>query len=272
MTLPMPIEMLRARLASGEISTEEYRKVLAVLQETDAPPEKAPPEKETQGEVESGRPGPSVLSACGMDLRENGVLFEGVFYPLATVSSVRGGERSRTVNLVAFERSTALYIGFVDGRSISLRESRAWFAGRNHANILRLFEELRVRTYRPRFINLVLRLRQHGELTLHTPFLDEDSVVLDVSGVVRTPKRGVNLKAARESGTFGLGTERHSINMLNSRIDSAEVVISESKGMLGQLIPRDALRFTPTVEDVDVVHTLLAWLAEPGNTLTALNR
>lgn len=92
-------------------------------------------------------------------------------------------------------------------------------------------------------------------------------VTLRKDGTICTPTMTVNLKVAKASGTFGLGTEWHSLNALSHKTNPYEIVLSEKKGMLGALIPSGALKFIPFLEDIDVVHALLAWMAEPQNKL-----
>ena len=54
---------------------------------------------------------------------------------------------------------------------------------------------------------------------------------------------------------------------MSHRENSGEAIISEKKGMLGSLIPRSALRLEIFIEDMDIAHFMLEWLADPQNTL-----
>ena len=83
-----------------------------------------------------------------------------------------------------------------------------------------------------------------------------------------TPIRSINLKVAKASGTFSLGSEWLAFNMVSHTTDPNEVVLSEKKATFGTLIPWGALKFYPSAQDTDVLFSLLTWLAEPGNELS----
>jgi len=120
--------------------------------------------------------------------------------------------------------------------------------------------------------NLAKKLIQQGQIELTKTWVIGgkevgEVVILRKDGTVVTPTKSVNLKVAKATGTFGLGSEWRSLNAMSHKTNPYEVVLSEKKGLLGALIPLGALKFIPFVEDIDIVHSLLAWMAEPGNKL-----
>ena len=82
------------------------------------------------------------------------------------------------------------------------------------------------------------------------------------SGHLETQSKQINLKKAKATGTFGIGTEA----VLSNSYNTVQVVASETK-WVGKLIPLNSLRFIPNTEDKDVVYALLQWLAEQENSL-----
>jgi hypothetical protein len=254
------IGVLKARLAAGEISIAEYRELLAEVraQSPDQRHLDAPP-------FETGR---LLREFEQFRLFEHGIEINQQFHPLSQVVSVRGGQSYKSFNLVPSENRSSFAITFVSGEHASAIEERLVFGGKRHEALDHLLHEVRQVTFTHRLINLVRKLSENGRIDLYKPPLGgEETVVLRKDGVVVTGTRTVDLKSAKASGTFGLGTQWRALNAVSQKSNPTEVVISESRGLLSALIPRDALRFTPYPEDVDVVHSLLGWLAEPNHWL-----
>ncbi len=146
------------------------------------------------------------------------------------------------------------------------------FGRKRHEAIGRLLATLRNITFNQRMTNLTRKLIQQGQIELTKTWIISgrevgEVVILRKDGTITTPMKSVNLKVAKASGTFEVGTEWHSLNALSHKTNPYEVVLSEKKSMLGALIPLGALKFVPFVEDIDIVHSLLAWMAEPKNRL-----
>ena len=182
--------------------------------------------------------------------------------------SVKGGQFYRSLNFVPSENRSSVSVTFLSGASASISEDRLIFGRKRHDSIGRLCALLRQATFTHRLTNLVRKLSVNGELALYKPFIGNgETVVLRKDGTVRTPTSSVRLKVAKASGTFGLGSEWHALNGVSKKTDTSEVVLSETRGLFGALIPRDALRFVPYLEDIDIVHALLDWLAKPANNL-----
>lgn len=267
-----PTDILQARLASGEITVEEYRQLLAELQLTqprglqgNTPPALPPAEPDAgYGRV--------LATVDDLIIYERAISHRDTVRSIKDVAHVFGNQSSYTFNFVPFQRSTSLIMTFVDGKSIYVSEDRAWFGGRRHAELAKALLLVRRLTLNARAINLVLKLRRDGQVLLSKPIgKGAEPVTLYLDGTVGTPTRRIDIKRAKESGTFGIGTEWHSINGMNTRSDPYEVVLSEERGLIGALIPRNSIRFTPFLQDVDAIHAVLNWLSKPGNTLRTMD-
>ena len=262
-----PTDILKTRLAAGEISLEEYRQLLAEIRDGTANADRH--DSHSPHEI---RTGALVLEFEDLRLFENAITYRNITHPLSDVTSIRGGQSQQSFNLVPTEKSSSVHIEFLSAEPISITEKRILFGGKRHEAIGRLLTTLRKMTFHQRVNNLAKKLIQQGQIELTKAWIIGgkevgEVVILRKDGTVCTPTKTVNLKVAKASGTFGLGTEWHSLNAMSQKTNPYEVVLSEKKGMLGALLPSGALKFVPFLEDVDVVHTLLTWMAEPQNNL-----
>jgi hypothetical protein len=260
-----PIEILQARLASGEITIAQYRELRAELQPSN-PAELANPKQSAKPDLSTGR---LLLKVDEICIYENAISTPEQIKPISDVTSVSGGESSFTFNFVPFSRNSSLSIAFTNGKAISLREDRAWLGMRRHNQIHEALILIRRLTFDARFLNLALKLRIERSIELaHAQFGDTEPIKLYLDGTIGTSKRRISIKEANLNGTFGTGSEKVSITGRTRSTSPNEVVISETKGFFGSLIPKDAIQFTPTFHDVDIVHALLNWYANPKNTLS----
>jgi hypothetical protein len=263
-----PNDVLKARLAAGEITIEEYRKVQAALSE----PQGDIDEGQTSRCSETVHTGALIVEFEDLKVFQEAISYNNISHPISEVTSVRGGQSEKSFQFVPTEKSSSCYIEFTSGQSILISEKRILFAGKRHEQIANLLAIVRRVTFSHRVQNLVKKLVRDGQIPLTTAIIvgGKDAaaaVFLRKDGTVLTPNKSVNLKTAKAIGTFGLGTEWRSLNALSHSSNPYEVVLSEKRGMLGAMVPRDALKFIPFVDDVDIVHSLLAWLAEPANKL-----
>ena len=264
-----PQDILKTRLAAGEISLDEYRQLLAEIGK-ECVEDKSPRDSSPSNELKTG-----ALFFEFEDLRlfENAIVYRNVAHPLSDVTSVRGVQSRQSFNFFPTERSSSLHVSFLSGDSISITEQRILLGGKRHDAIGRLLATLRKMTFNQRLTNLAKKLIHQGQVELTTAWVIGgrevgELVILRKDGTVVTPTKTVDLKVAKASGTFGLGTEWRSLNAMSHKTNPSEVVLSEKKGMLGALIPSGALKFVPFAEDIDIVHALLAWMAEPQNRLS----
>ncbi|MGE0469586.1 MAG: hypothetical protein AB7L09_12480 [Nitrospira sp.] len=263
---PSPIEILKKRLASGELSIEQYRCLLAEISGQT-------PHEQSIDPRAKDRTGALILEFEDLKICKNAIVYRNAVHPLSDVTSVRGGQSRSSFNFVPTQNSSSIGIQFASGEAISISEDRLLFGGKRHEAIGRLFSTMRDITFKQRLVNLTRRLIEQGHLELTRPWTIGsrqvgETVILKKEGVVISGERSINLRTAKASGTFGLGSQWHSLNFMSHQTDPYEVVLSEKKAALGALIPIGALKFIPYLEDIDIVQALLAWLAEPNNTLS----
>lgn len=257
--------ILKTRLASGQISIEEYRQLWATLSDESEPQTRECNSDQRGRELQEGR-----LLAEFEDLKvfQNCVSYKEWRHALRDVTSVRGGQSSRSFNFVPTEKSSCIVIAFVSGETVNISEDRILFGGKRHEAIVRILTLLRQITFNHRLTNLTKKLIDNGQIELYKPIVGSgESVVLRKDGIVISGSLSINLKQAKATGTFGLGSEWRSLNSMNHENNPYEVILSEKRGLFGALIPRNALRFVPYIEDVDIVHALLGWLATTENQL-----
>ena len=244
-------EILKARLAAGEIDIDEYSRLLAVV--TARPVSETQPQGSVLAEVDDVRLYKNVLTSGGRILS------------LSEVVSVTGSSSSMSYNFVPISKSTWFSVRFVSGDKIFLQEERTYFSGARHKAIAKMYGLVRRSTFQSRLNNLAAKLLREDRIEIYNPYSDKaETVFLTSEGVIETATKSIRLKAAKEHGMFGVGTEWQSLG-LSRGYDTEEVVICESKGTLG-FIPRGALRFNVNIENADVTNALMIWLAE-GNVL-----
>lgn len=258
-------DILKTRLASGEISIEEYRQLLATLSDESEPRIKERNSDQGGSGLQEGRP---LAEFEDLKIFENCVFYKNRKHALPDVTSVRGSQSSRSFNFVPTEKSSCIFMAFVSGETVNISEDRILFGGKRHEAIGRMLAILRQATFNHRLINLIKKLTGNGQVELYKPIVGSgESIVLRKDCMVIAGSLSISLKLAKSTGTFGLGSEWRSLNSLSHENNPYEVILSEKRGMFGALIPRNALRFTPYIEDVDIVHALLEWMAAPDNQL-----
>ncbi len=196
-----PELVLKRRLAEGAISIDQYRELIAEIRPS------VP--NATKAFGTSTAPLGRKLAECDdLVVYETGLVFRGRQHPVDSVTSVRGGQSSSSINFVPTEKSTSLSIALVDGDTISLQEQRILFGGSRHKALLQTLATLRQITFKPRLINLVVKLKKQGFIELSRPmFGNGETVTLSVDGTVSAGARSISLKQAKASGTFGVRLE-----------------------------------------------------------------
>jgi hypothetical protein len=259
--MTIPNEILKARLAAGEISIDEYREILAEIS-TNVP--KSAEEQERPTPVEA-KIGGLIFEFEHLRLFENAIIHENVVRYITDVTSVDGGQYTHSTNSIPSIKITGLTILFASGESINLEENRKWFGGKRHQALLKLLSMLREVTFKQRMANLTRKLRRQGQLELTRKSNVGEIVLLRKDGIVIASTKSVNLKVAKASGTFELGT--HSTSLMTTKSNPFEIVLSEKSKRFGRYSPSDALTFVAVTEDLDILRSLIAWMAEPGNKL-----
>jgi hypothetical protein len=156
---PSPIKILKNRLASGEISIEQYRCILAEISGQTC----------YEHSIDSSlkdHAGALVLEFEDLKVYEHSIVYKNTAHPLSDVTSVRGGQSRTSFNFVPTQSSSSIGIQFVSGKVISISEDRLLFGGKRHEAIGRLFSTVRQITFKQRLANLTRRLLQQGHLEL----------------------------------------------------------------------------------------------------------
>lgn len=249
------IQILKSRLAAGEIGLDEYRALLAVISTA---AEGGLPTTESLGAV--------LAEVDDVKLYQSALSSGGKIFGLDSVKSVAGGSSSSSINYIPMDKSTWLTIRFISRDMISLREQRTYFAGGRHKAIATLYGLVRRATFQSRLNNLAAKLVREKRIEIYHPYTGKDEAVfLTSGGDLETATKTIGLKAAKANGMFGVGTEWRSLGFSRG-YDTNEVIVCEKKGTLG-FIPRSALRFNANEGDTDVINALLIWLADPNNAL-----
>lgn len=254
------LEILKTRLAAGEISIAEYRELAAIVG-AKGPSEPLP------SSLPSPR-GKLLAQIDDLQLHETGICVKGKWHPLADVTSVSGSSSSLSINFIPMSKTSSAYFSLATGEHISLDEDRVLLGGTRHKAIRNFYSCLQRLTLQSRLNRLATKLVSEARLQIFQPptTVRTSPVFLTSDGRVQSGTRNIDLKAAKRTGTFGVGTEARSLSRSSHEYNTAEVVISEEKGLFGY-IPLNAIRFTPNVHDSDIVHSLLIWLAAEGNYL-----
>ena len=135
--------ILKTRLASGEISIEEYRQLLAALSGESEPHIKE--RSSDQGDIGLLEERPLV---------ETCVFYKGCKHAISDVTSVRGAQSASLFNFVPTEKSSCVVMAFVSGETVNISEDRILFGGKRHEAIGRMLNLLRQVTFNHRLTNL----------------------------------------------------------------------------------------------------------------------
>jgi len=290
-------DILNDRLASGEISLDEYRQILAEIDKSssgnkkfsrnfegfmtgcfsnyqkvrDKIDEKVSGAKKVYHDYSAydhSTTGDFVFEFEDLLLFENVIVHENITRPISDITSVRGWRTQRSFNFVPSSKNSWVNITFLSKESILIIEDSTMLKGKRHDAIMFLYSILRERTFKQRLNNSFQELIKNGEIKFAYDGKNLDKIItLKKDGTLSTPRGSMNLKIAKSSGTFGIGTEWNSLIGISRRENSGEVIISEKKGLLGSLVPRGALSLEIFIVDMDIAHFMLIWMADPQNTL-----
>ena len=162
------------------------------------------------------------------------------------------------------ENSAWMFISFIEGDGIEAREDRVLLGGGRQGQILQFANTISKLTFTTRLQTLIRRLVAVEAIPL-TKY--GQSILVSVDAHLIVDGERISLKQAKANGTFSIGSQKFFVNGGRST-DPSEIVISEKAGFLGtSLIPRGSVRFYATLEDSDIVGSLLEWLATPGKEL-----
>jgi len=140
-----PKDVLKARLAAGEISIDEYRELLAEI--CDEVMDEGRNHIHNQSDALST--GKLITEFEDLRLFENAIIHKNIAHPLSDITSVRGGQSEQSFNFLPTEKSSSLSIAFISGESIAISEQRILFGGKRHEAIGKLLAILRKATFNP---------------------------------------------------------------------------------------------------------------------------
>lgn len=247
------VGILRRRLAAGEISLEQYREILRELE---------PSAVSNDRKNAADSLGSPVVAVDDVNFYPEVITKDDKVRLLADVVSVAGGSEKDSVNFVRTGNSSWLTIGFSCGYELKFTEDRLYFGEARHKNIGLALAHVRKATFQRRLNNLATQLAQRRRLEVYKGY---QSVYLTYDGILEEGDQRVSIKVAKQSGTFGVGSEWRSLGFSHG-YNLQQVVASEQKGTLGY-IPRKAIQFVANAVDTDVFNALIVWLALPDSKL-----
>lgn len=255
-----PMDILKQRLAAGELSIEEFRRLREELG------------SENLGGSNGALSLPAGDSEQPLAEIDNVAAYEkyltiaGEKFLYSEVVRANGTRDLHLFNYVPTERSASLFLGVSGRKPVFIYEDRVIFGGTRQGRIAKTSQELCRRSFHYRVRNLVDRLRLHGEIILVKPYLDaETPIVITADGYIKKGSRLLYLPSAASVGTLGIGWTL-SAWFARSKIQNGdEIVISEHATVNGK-IPRDALYFRPNAEDPDAVAAVIQAMVKSGET------
>lgn len=250
-----PMDILKARLARGEISVEEYQRLYLLLRNEYAP---ARSSLSPEQQLDCGRP---VAGVDDLILCERALKYQGDIHALDAVQSVRGGQDRSTVNGITAHRHTYLRVILGDGTQIEVAEGRAWRGGKRHDAILETLRQLQQLTLASRCDYVWRRLAADGSLRLTTPgLLARDPAYLYSDGSIGNSRMRVGIREAHLTGTLVFGHSQG--HYPASSYSPDDIVISDKKAPKLLALPlTHKIVFTVNELDPDVVRAIISWYA-----------
>lgn len=275
------IEKLKERLASGEISMEEFVQMKALItddsEDTNSPSAKIfgkvsgfVQDKMNKGqETNSTRIEISNKEFGTIIFEGDALVISGERRLLSSIASVNYGSGSFSFNFVPMEKATYVRVVFDDGSVFNISEDRVYTSFGAHGKLTKLYTQLAKATSQKRLNALAGRLRANGQILLSS------DVQLMRDGTVSDGRSMVNLKKAATNGDIGIGMEWQSLGLSNGSNPNL-ISLSETKiktrysfgfgGNAGSAKP-GIIQFIITHEDQDVAKSLLLWLSKDENFL-----
>lgn len=248
------LEVLRHRLASGEISLEEYRLIKDELTQSS---------EATQATSWERSATPDALPLAeidGIEVFDAFLRINGTPYDFESVTSVRGGGCISSVNLVPLDRWASLSVTVEGQEPIRILENRVIFGGRRQGRIVKTYSCLASKTLKFRSERLYYKVRDLGSVTLGKDLRSGSNVVAMANGILRCGDRTMRLAVAKDQGRLVHGIQLVSLGASRGS-DPSLFVVTESPSKSGW-IPNDAIRFYSTEEDEDAVFQVLNWIAD----------
>ena len=202
------IEKLKERLASGEISMEEFVQMKALInddnEDTNSPSAKIfgkvsgfVQDKMNKGlETNSTRIEISNKEFGSIILEDDALVISGERRLVSSIASVNYGSGSFSFNFIPMEKATYVRVVFDDGNVFNISEDRVYTSFGAHGKLTKLYTQLAKATSQKRLNALAGRLRANGQILLSS------DVQLMRDGTVSDGKSIVNLKKAATTVTL----------------------------------------------------------------------
>lgn len=253
---------LDLRLASGEITIEEYRATLNVLRNsaTEATESTTARNLRSDGQTE-----PRLILTMDSDLSlfESFLVYKGRRHSYSTITSLAYSRSMTSYNFIPTSNKTNFNIELENGETITYSTKTVFARG----NLSKLLEQaylfLQPATFQSRLNRTAYQLAQKGSILVPSYPL---GVTLFPNGDIENDKgTRLNLKDSKKNNALLIGVTY--TNLVGSPRGSApdEIRIYENQKRFGN----KKIIFTLLV-DQDVWKALISWLAEPGNVLRSI--
>jgi len=261
------IEILKSRLARGEISLDEFEKVASTLNDSlfsGAEPEaflgKAP-----LIEVDNKKLG-------HIALYEDHIKLGNTVLAIADIASFEDSNSVHKINGGSVMRRSSFYLSDKRGNTYSVHEERVFRseADTNHAKVRGIADTLKKKTFARRMNALVTKIRQLGMLRIGIGDHGSTPVLLDKNGTITC---GAFSGTLRNAKTLVMGTRNKGL-LASANYDPKVITFSEEQvggrfdlrdTLFGRA--RNSLQFHIEALDTDITAALLDWLRDPNNRL-----
>lgn len=238
------VEVLKSRLASGEITLTQFHELLSILQND------ANVALPTRPAIDPGR---LITSIDDIQLFEKYLKVGNDYIELHEITKIDAGQSNYSVNFLPISKNTSCSISFKNREPLYLGEDRTYFGGSRHKDILAFTSMLRAATYPNR-----LRARFDSLMVNKTTVIGtsgNEFVFLNFDGTISLNDKRVRLKIAREKGIYEIGRAGIYIGLTTS-YNPYEALVCEESGHLN-LIPKSAIRFEMSSSDFDIINAIV---------------
>lgn len=249
------IEKLKERLAAGEISIEQYRKLVELVSDgVDGVRTGNAAKLGTAPiiEVENKKFGK-------LSLFHDHILTAQLKKQLSEITSIIYYGFRGTTNLIPTSRVTSLTFKFADGVSLLLEEKRTYTAFDVHKKLGKIYSYIATKTFKSRLDFLVNTIRTNGKIELYK------GIFLYRNGFLSDGISTVDLKTASSYGSLEFGYNTYSSYSPN-HVTASETKLKDAWFTFSRL-PKGTIRFYLGLTDPDITRSLLLWLSKENNVL-----
>lgn len=249
---------LDLRLASGEITIEEYRATLDAIQNSVTKASGSEPAPNGRSvEQDEAR----LILTVNKDLSLFGsfLVYKGTRHSYSTITSLSYGRSVTKINVIfPYGDNSTFFIQIENGPSIFLFTMNTLRRGKQAKLLEQAYAFLQPITFQSRLNRIAHKLAQKGSILVS----DKPKVTLFPNGDVET-ENGIrlNLKDSKKNNGLSVGAYYRGSWIPWSETAPNDIVIRERNGSGAK-----SIIFT-LPGDEDVLKALISWLAEPGNVL-----